>query len=174
VFVGGFIGTVARAELAEVLPTSPGQWPWATEFRAAVGRLGRNATVPLMVIAVGDSGRIAEVLPDLGDMLVTVERVRICKRDGHALAAPEQVDPGRAVWQKLMVYTSEQTLIDGQPLHQRLIRELRAAGAAGATSLRGIWGYHGDHRPHGDSFWQLRRRVPVVTVIVDTPERIRR
>ncbi|MBV9943551.1 MAG: DUF190 domain-containing protein [Solirubrobacterales bacterium] len=33
-------------------------------------------------------------------------------------------------------------------------------------------GYHGDHRPHGDSFWQLRRRVPVVTVIVDTPERV--
>ena len=40
--------------------------------------------------------------------------------------------------------------------------------------LRGVWGYHGDHEPHGDSLWQLRRRVPVVTVIVDTPERIRR
>jgi PII-like signaling protein len=37
-----------------------------------------------------------------------------------------------------------------------------------------VWGYHGDHRPHGDSFWQLRRRVPILTVIVDTPERIRR
>lgn len=48
------------------------------------------------------------------------------------------------------------------------------AGAAGAPSLPGIWGYHGDHEPHGDVFWQLRRRVPVVTVIVDTPERIRR
>jgi fluoride exporter len=30
VFVGGFIGTVARAGLADVLPASPGQWPWAT------------------------------------------------------------------------------------------------------------------------------------------------
>jgi PII-like signaling protein len=37
-----------------------------------------------------------------------------------------------------------------------------------------VWGYHGDHEPHGDSLWQLRRRVPVVTVIVDTPERIGR
>jgi PII-like signaling protein len=54
------------------------------------------------------------------------------------------------------------------------VRELREAGAAGATSLRGICGYHGDHRPHGDPFWQLRRRVPLVTVIVDTPERVRR
>jgi PII-like signaling protein len=51
---------------------------------------------------------------------------------------------------------------------------LREAGAAGATSLRGIWGYHGDHEPHGDRFWTLRRHVPVLTVIVDTPERIRR
>ena len=44
-------------------------------------------------------------------------------------------------------------------------------GAAGATSLRGIWGYHGDHAPHGDTFSQLRRRVPVVTIVIDTPER---
>jgi PII-like signaling protein len=62
---------------------------------------------------------------------------------------------------------------DGRPLSRELVRKLRGAGAAGATSLRAIWGYHGDHEPNGDSFSQLRCRVPVVTVIVDTPERIR-
>jgi PII-like signaling protein len=36
-----------------------------------------------------------------------------------------------------------------------------------------MWGYHGDHAPHGDSLWQLRRRAGVVTVIVDTPDRMR-
>jgi CrcB protein len=30
VFAGGFIGTVARAELADALPDSSGRWPWAT------------------------------------------------------------------------------------------------------------------------------------------------
>jgi PII-like signaling protein len=40
--------------------------------------------------------------------------------------------------------------------------------------VRGIFGYHGDHRPHGDTFWQLRRRVPLVTIVIDRPERIRR
>src|SRR5690242_6009844 len=30
IFAGGFVGTVARAELAEAWPTRPGQWPWAT------------------------------------------------------------------------------------------------------------------------------------------------
>lgn len=139
----------------------------------------RNAEVPLMVISVGDGDRIAAVLPDLGRMLarplVTLERVRVCKRDGERFARPEPVaraDSG--VWQKLMVYAGEQAQHDGHPLYASLLRRLREAGAAGATSLRGIWGYHGDHAPHGDTLWQLRRRVPVVTVVVDTPERIGR
>jgi PII-like signaling protein len=134
----------------------------------------RNAQVPLMVIAVGDGDRIASALPDLLEMLprplITLERVRICKRDGRRLANPHEPYEG---WQKLMVYAGEQSRHQGHPLHHQLIRALREAGAAGATSLRGIWGYHGDHAPHGDSFWQLRRHVPVVTVIVDTAQRTR-
>lgn len=143
---------------------------------------GRNAAVPLMVIAVGDSRRIGALLPELAAMLarplISLERVRVCKRDGESIAEPrhlpERDSSGLGVWQKLMIYTGEQAHYDGQPLHQRLIRELRKAKAAGATSLRGIWGFHGEHQPHGDSFWQLRRRVPIITVIVDAPERIRR
>jgi CrcB protein len=30
IFVGGFVGAVARAELADVLPSGDGEWPWAT------------------------------------------------------------------------------------------------------------------------------------------------
>ena len=143
---------------------------------------GRNAAVPSMVIAVGDGRRIEALLPELGAMLarplITLERVRVCRRDGRKLAEPVRLpdsDPaGLGVWQKLMVYAGEQSRHRGHPLHHVLIRRLREAGAAGATSLRGIWGYHGDHPPHGDSFWQLRRRVPVVTVLVDTPERMAR
>jgi fluoride exporter len=30
IFVGGFIGAIARAELGEALPADPGAWPWAT------------------------------------------------------------------------------------------------------------------------------------------------
>jgi PII-like signaling protein len=67
------------------------------------------------------------------------------------------------VWQKLMIYSSE---------HTELLQRLRESGARGATVLRGVWGYHGDHRPHGDRMLQLRRHVPVVTIVVDSPERI--
>ena len=143
---------------------------------------GRNEHVPVMVVAVGAGAQIAAALPELGALvprpLITLERVRVCKRDGERLAAPHHVAgrdaSGLGIWQKLMVYAGEQSRHDGAPLSPQLVRALREAGAAGATSLRGIWGYHGRHAPHGDTLWQLRRRVPVVTVIVDTPERIRR
>jgi CrcB protein len=30
IFAGGFIGAALRAELGELLPRAPGDWPWAT------------------------------------------------------------------------------------------------------------------------------------------------
>jgi PII-like signaling protein len=143
---------------------------------------GRNAEVPIMIIAVGDGHAIALVLPELGGLLrhplVTLERVRVCKRDGDRLARPHTLpgtdEHGLALWQKLMVYTSEQARHDGRPVHEELLRRLRAAGAAGATTLRGIWGFHGDHAPHGDRLLQLGRHVPAVTIVIDTPARIAR
>jgi PII-like signaling protein len=144
--------------------------------------LARNQDVPTMVLAVGDGIRIQHVLSELLNVLVRpmigVERVRVCKRDGRLIAPPDPLpareDEGRGPWQKLMVYTSESQLYDGEPIHRGIIRRLRATSATGATSLRGVWGFHGDHPPHGDRVLQLGRRVPVVTVVVDTPERTAR
>jgi len=142
----------------------------------------RNADVPMMIVAVGSGERIARVLPELGELLreplLTLERVRVCKRDGQLLATPHALpgtdEHGLALWQKLMIYTSQSATREGHPLHLEIIRRLRAAGAAGATSLRGIWGFHGEHAPHGDKFLQLRRHVPVLTIAIDTPERTAR
>jgi PII-like signaling protein len=126
--------------------------------------VGDNRDVPMMVISVGETSRIAAALASLGGPLSTLERVRICRRDGVALAPLREPD---GTWQRIMVYTSEAT---GQ--HDDLVHRLRRAGAAGATVLRGVEGYHGDHAPHGDRLLQLRRRVPVVTVLLDTPENV--
>ena len=141
---------------------------------------GRNADVPMMIIAVGSSERIGRVLPELGGLLrrplITLERVRVCKRDGELIEVPHVLpatdERGRAVWQKLMVYTSERALHNGQPVHRALVQRLRESGARGATALRGMWGFHGKGIPHGDRLLQLGRRVPVVTIIVDAPDRI--
>lgn len=140
----------------------------------------RNAEVPMMVVAVGSGARIGSVLPELGTLLsrplLTLERIRVCKRDGELLEKPHALpgtdEHGREIWQKLMICTSEAAKHEGRPIHSELVRRLRASGAAGATSLRGVWGYHGAHRPHGDRLLQLRRHVPVVTTVIDTPDRI--
>ncbi|HEY7966413.1 MAG TPA: DUF190 domain-containing protein [Solirubrobacteraceae bacterium] len=143
---------------------------------------GRNTTVPMVVIAVGDGATIGASLPELAALLerpaMTLERVEVCKRDGRLIVAPtpvaERDGSGLGVWQKLTVYAGEQSRSDGEPLYHRLVRALREAGAAGATTLRGVRGYHGDHEPHGDRLLQLRRRVPVVTVVIDRPQRCER
>jgi PII-like signaling protein len=142
----------------------------------------RNAQVPLLIQSVGERATIERAVGELSEMLsapaMTFERVRVCKRDGALLAkplAPPAIDAaGRAYWQKLVVYASEQSRHGHQPLHSALVRRLRAEGAAGATALRGLWGYHGDHRPHGERFWSIRRHVPALTVLVDTPANMSR
>ncbi len=141
---------------------------------------GRNAQTPMMVISVGSGEQIGRVLPELGGLLrrplLTLERIRICKRDGERLATPSALpgtdETGMALRHKLMVYTSEAARCEGQPIHRAIVRRLLAAGIGGATTVRGVWGFHGDHAPHGDRLLQLGRRVPAVTIVVDTPERI--
>jgi CrcB protein len=39
IFVGGFIGALARLGLVEALVTKPGEWPWATFVANVVGAL---------------------------------------------------------------------------------------------------------------------------------------
>jgi PII-like signaling protein len=142
----------------------------------------RNAATPMMVIAVGSGSRIGQVLPELGGLLrkplLTLEQVRICKRDGELRCAPSELpgtgEHGMPLWHKLMVYTSETALAGGQPIHRALVRKLRAAGISGATTQRGVWGFHGNHAPHGDRLLQAGRRVPAVTVVIDAPDRISR
>jgi PII-like signaling protein len=141
-----------------------------------------NGEVPMMIIAIGERARIAGVTARLGELLqdplATMERVRVCKRDGELISTPHESqgtdEHGLTLWQKLTVVSSEAARYEGNAVHLELIRRLREAGAAGATSLRGIWGFHGDHPPHGDKLLSLRRHVPIMTIIIDTPERVRR
>lgn len=140
----------------------------------------RNIDVPSMVLAVGSSDRMERLLPELGALLrrpvITVERVRVCKRDGLLMARPYELpdvdEQGMAIWQKLMVYTSEAHLHQGEPVHRAITRRLRETRARGATSIRGAWGFHGDHGAQGDRLTKVGRRVPVVTIVVDSPSRI--
>lgn len=144
---------------------------------------GRNVNVPEMIIAIGLPAQVSAAATELARMLpnplLTVERVRLCKRDGELFARPQELPAadslGRTLWQKLMVHTAEVGRDETQPIHRAIVHRLmQSQTARGATVLRGIWGFHGDHEPHGDKLFQLTRKVPLATIIVDTPQAIAR
>jgi PII-like signaling protein len=153
---------------------------WGERRRARF--IGANGDVPMMIIAISSRETLLPALPALGDLLgrsvVTLERVRILKRDGRPLAQPEVPPPedegGLGLWHKVTVHTGEDAHAPGDEdvLYSALLRELRRAGASGASVLRGVWGYSGDGEPHGDRMLSVRRRVPVVAVCIDRPGRM--
>jgi PII-like signaling protein len=109
--------------------------------------------------------------------MFTLERIRVCKRDGQLLERPHALpgvdERGLPLFQQLTIYTSESARRGGAPIHRAIVQRLRQAKTAdGATVLRGVWGFHGDRPPHGDGLLSLTRRVPVVTVVIDTPANI--
>jgi PII-like signaling protein len=143
----------------------------------------RNVNVPMMIIALGNpaqaSAAVAELSALIPNPLLTIERIRLCKKDGELLEQPHELpatdEHGRALWQKLMVHTTESAMHDGAPIHREIVRRLLDSKTAqGATALRGVWGFHGNRQPQGDRLFHLVRQVPVVTIIVDSPESIAR
>lgn len=143
----------------------------------------RNVNVPMMIVGVGSqrqvAGAVREINAAIPNPLLTIERVELCKRKGQLLAPPRDLPPtdeqGRPLWQKLMVHTTEGDTFEGTPIHRQIVRRLLSSEIAqGATAMRGVWGFRGERKPRGDSFFQVVRRVPVVTVIVDTPAAIAR
>ena len=111
-------------------------------YRAAF--FSRNVNVPLMIISVGAAAQVSAVVGELSTLapraLLTVERVRLCKRGGELISRPHRLpeadDQGRPLWQKLMVHTSEATGHDGVPIHRALVHRLLESGTArGATAL---------------------------------------
>lgn len=140
-----------------------------------------NIDVPVMIIALGTNTQVLQAIPELQQLprppLLTVERAQVCKQGGNLLSRPAALpatdDDGRALWQKLMIHTSEAQLHDGAPIHRAIVRRLfQSHTASGAIVLRGVWGFQGDQKPHGDKLIQWGRRVPVTTIVVDRPDRI--
>ena len=141
----------------------------------------RNASVPLMLLALGSRASLEAALPELtallDDPVMTLERVHIVKAAGRWLTDPVQVpehDPsGLPNWCKLTVHVEEHARHAGRPVHIELVRRLREAGAAGATVLRGVRGFYADRDPVHDRLWSLRRTVPVSVIAIDSPEAMR-
>jgi len=146
-----------------------------------------------MTVGVGTRAAIDAALAEVNGSasLVTVEPVESYRLIGtvrlHADAAvapkwrisPPSLHIGApgsasAAATRVTLVTSEVASRGSRPAYVEFIHQLRREGAAGATAVRGVWGFRGEGEPHGDRVLALRRDVPMVVEVVDSPERAAR
>ena len=109
IFAGGVIGALARLGLVEALPSTPGQWPWATFVANVVGTLALGyfttrllrRRVPVVTLIVDTPARIDRwfaIVDALTDEtgLVTSEQVPALRAAGPGIARGglRLADPG--------------------------------------------------------------------------------
>ena len=133
-----------------------------------------TADGPMMVVSIDCADVLARAAPALSALpqveLMTARPVELCRWRGHRTPAPAATADTPA-WSRITLYTPGETLLAWHPAHHELIDRLRKARAPGATALRGVIGYAlGDPLGPAEG-WYRHRRTPVVTTLVDTPDR---
>jgi PII-like signaling protein len=74
---------------------------------------------------------------------------------------------------RMTVYVGEDDTWHHKPLYSEIVHRAHRAGLAGATVLRGVEGYGaGSSRIHTSRILSLSEDLPVVVVLIDSPERI--
>jgi PII-like signaling protein len=146
--------------------------------RAAFFR--RNVGVPVLVIAVGPSERVVEVLPEIermtGNPRPILERAQVASATANCSPDPRRhwLPTARAG----RCGKADGAHLGVRPARRRAdpSRDRRSTAAPSRRSRRDragrVWGFHGDRKPHGDKLFELGRQVPVATIVVDGPERI--
>jgi PII-like signaling protein len=74
--------------------------------------------------------------------------------------------------ERLTIFVGENDQWHHKPLYTEIVHRARAAGLAGATVLRGFEGFGASSHIHAVHLLRLSGDLPMVIVIVDTPERI--
>ena len=74
--------------------------------------------------------------------------------------------------QRLMIMIDEDRTWHHKPLCAEIVKRAHTAGLAGASAFRGIEGFGASSRVHTSRILSLLLKLPVMIVIVDTPEKI--
>ncbi len=74
--------------------------------------------------------------------------------------------------ERLTIFVGETDRHAHMPLYTEIVHRAHAAGLAGATVLRGIEGFGASNHVHTARILRLSEDLPVMIVIVDTPERL--
>lgn len=149
----------------------PGVDGLAGGVRQRAGFFSANRSVPMCVIGIGQREAVgsamnatARLLPD-----ATVENPRHVRLGS---ASPGGLEDG-GLW-RLSIYGDGTEPGTGIHRQREIVRMLRVKGAYGVTAYFGHYGFVRPGEPQGDSLRSLRRRVPVLTEVIDGPGNCRR
>jgi PII-like signaling protein len=126
-------------------------------------QLSLSEDLPLVVVAVGDDGRILDAGSEVRDLLdeglTTVEPVAQFERETATIAA------GRSPSGRITVWLRRGSRLDGRPAHEASVRLFREAGADAAIALLGIDGLSSGRRRRA-GFFSANRDVPMLVSAV--------
>lgn len=74
---------------------------------------------------------------------------------------------------RLTIYVGESDQWEHHPLYTEIVHRAHAAGLGGASVFRGIEGFGASSRIHTTRLLSLSEDLPVMVVLVSSPERIR-
>ena len=135
--------------------------------------------LPLKIEFIETREKVDELLGKLEEMagsgMIEVQETTIAKP--ARVSKPKKTPPpehvkieGKA---KLMrIYIGESDRWQDQPLHEALLRAMRANDLAGATVYRGILGYGAHRRVHKQKPLHLSHDASIMLSVVDTEEKL--
>jgi PII-like signaling protein len=135
--------------------------------------------LPLKIEFIETRKKVDELLGKLEEMvgsgLIEVQETTIAKpaqvSKPKKAPAPEHVKiEGKA--QLMRIYIGESDRWRDQPLHEALLRAMRANDFAGATVYRGILGYGAHRRVHKERALNLSHDCSIMISVIDTQEKL--
>lgn len=136
--------------------------------------------LPLKIEFIESEENVKELLPKLEDLvgtgMIELQETRVAKpaqvSQAKPAPTPEHVKiEGKA--RMMQIYIGESDKWDGKPLHEALVRAMRANDLAGATVNRGIMGFGAHGRIHKRGAFYLSHDASLTITVVDTEERLR-
>jgi PII-like signaling protein len=137
--------------------------------------------LPLKIEFIETQDKVNELMGKLEELcgtgMIEVQETTIAK-PAHASKRKKQEHiadhvkiEGKA--QVMRIYIGESDKWQDQPLHQALVRAMRANDLAGVTVYRGILGYGAHRRVHKDKPFHMSRDASLMLTVVDTEEKLK-
>lgn len=136
--------------------------------------------LPMKIEFIDAPEKVEELLPRLQEMvgsgMIEVQETTVAKPAGVSKPKQQPARPhvkieGKA--QMMRIFFGESDRWRDEPLHEALIRAMRAHDLAGATVYRGILGYGAHRRVHRESALRLSRDASIMISVIDTEARLR-